>query len=68
MYSLIDKYYYFLIEPLFKLNKDDEVKNSTAKKNMKEVSHQMLQKVRHQPLQTDLDFNIRIIYVKVNTH
>uniref|UniRef100_A0A672V9D4 Centlein n=1 Tax=Strigops habroptila TaxID=2489341 RepID=A0A672V9D4_STRHB len=43
-YSLIDKYYYFLIEPLFKLSEDDEVKNSTPKKNMKEVSRQMLQK------------------------
>ncbi|XP_061297223.1 centlein isoform X1 [Pezoporus flaviventris] len=34
------------VEPLFKLSEDDEVKNSTAKKNMKEVSHQMLQKVQ----------------------
>uniref|UniRef100_A0A8B9GJ58 Centlein n=1 Tax=Amazona collaria TaxID=241587 RepID=A0A8B9GJ58_9PSIT len=34
------------VEPLFKLSEDDEVKNSAAKKNMKEVSHQMLQKVQ----------------------
>ncbi|XP_065518018.1 centlein isoform X2 [Lathamus discolor] len=34
------------VEPLSKLSEDDEVKNSTAKKNMKEVSHQMLQKVQ----------------------
>ncbi|XP_030368177.1 centlein isoform X2 [Strigops habroptila] len=32
------------VEPLFKLSEDDEVKNSTPKKNMKEVSRQMLQK------------------------
>uniref|UniRef100_A0A8C3PPP3 Centlein n=1 Tax=Calidris pygmaea TaxID=425635 RepID=A0A8C3PPP3_9CHAR len=33
-------------EPLFKLSEDDGVKNSTPKKNMKEVSHQTLQKVQ----------------------
>ncbi|XP_053909452.1 centlein isoform X2 [Cuculus canorus] len=33
-------------EPLFKLSKDDEVKKSTPKRNMKEVSHQTLQKVQ----------------------
>ncbi|KAM9262222.1 centlein [Morus bassanus] len=34
------------VEPLFKLNEGDGVKNSTPKRNMKEVSHQMLQKVQ----------------------
>ncbi|KAM9507910.1 LOW QUALITY PROTEIN: centlein [Guaruba guarouba] len=34
------------VEPLFKLSEDDEVKSSTVKKNMKEVSHQILQKVQ----------------------
>lgn len=53
----------FLIEPLFKLSEDDGVKNSTPERNMKEISHQMLQKVRYQPQQTDLNFNIRIIYI-----
>ncbi|KAM6109370.1 centlein [Phoenicopterus ruber ruber] len=33
-------------ETLFKLSEDDGVKNSTPKRNMKEVSHQTLQKVR----------------------
>ncbi|XP_072716451.1 centlein isoform X3 [Ciconia boyciana] len=34
------------VEPLFKLSEGDGVKNSTAKRNMKEVSHQTLQKVQ----------------------
>ncbi|XP_054033747.1 centlein [Dryobates pubescens] len=34
------------VEPLLKLEKEDGVKNSTPKKNMKEVSHQTLQKVQ----------------------
>ncbi|KAM6226895.1 centlein isoform 3-T4 [Spheniscus humboldti] len=34
------------VEPLFKLSEDDGVKNSTPERNMKEVSHQMLQKVQ----------------------
>ncbi|KAM6037025.1 centlein [Theristicus caerulescens] len=34
------------VEPLFKLREDDGVKNSTPKRNMKEVSHQTLQKVK----------------------
>ncbi|XP_009889817.1 PREDICTED: centlein [Charadrius vociferus] len=34
------------VEPLFKLSEDDGVKNSTPKRNMKEVSHQTLQKVQ----------------------
>ncbi|XP_008935242.1 PREDICTED: centlein, partial [Merops nubicus] len=33
-------------EPLFKVSDDEGVKNSTPKKNMKEISRQMLQKVR----------------------
>ncbi|XP_009951587.1 PREDICTED: centlein-like, partial [Leptosomus discolor] len=35
------------VEPLFKLSEDDEVKNSSPKRNMKEVSHETLQKVQH---------------------
>ncbi|CAN0312832.1 unnamed protein product [Bubo scandiacus] len=34
------------IEPLFKLSEDNGIKNSTPKRNMKEVSHQTLQKVQ----------------------
>ncbi|GAB0204365.1 centlein [Grus japonensis] len=34
------------MEPLFKLSEDDVVKSSTPKRNMKEVSHQTLQKVQ----------------------
>ncbi|XP_064295648.1 centlein isoform X5 [Phalacrocorax carbo] len=34
------------VEPLFKLSEGDGVKNSTPKRNMKEVSHEMLQKVQ----------------------
>ncbi|XP_050768577.1 centlein [Gymnogyps californianus] len=34
------------VEPLFKLSEVDGVKNSTPKRNMKEVSHQTLQKVQ----------------------
>ncbi|KAM9367328.1 LOW QUALITY PROTEIN: centlein [Phaethornis superciliosus] len=34
------------VEPLFKLNEDDGVKNSTLKKSMKEVPYQTLQKVQ----------------------
>ncbi|XP_071586488.1 centlein isoform X1 [Heliangelus exortis] len=34
------------VEPLFKLNEDDGVKNSTLKKNTKEVPYQTLQKVQ----------------------
>ncbi|KAM6363721.1 centlein isoform 3-T3 [Pluvialis apricaria] len=34
------------VEPLFKLGEDDGVKNSTPKRNIKEVSHQTLQKVQ----------------------
>ncbi|XP_009459422.1 PREDICTED: centlein [Nipponia nippon] len=34
------------VEPLYKLGEDDGVKNSTPKKNMKEVSHQTLQKLQ----------------------
>ncbi|XP_014808103.1 PREDICTED: centlein isoform X2 [Calidris pugnax] len=34
------------VEPLFKFSEDDGDKNSTPKKNMKEVSHQTLQKVQ----------------------
>ncbi|XP_075266755.1 centlein isoform X2 [Opisthocomus hoazin] len=34
------------VEPLFKLGEDDGVKNTTPKRNMKEVSHQTLQKVQ----------------------
>uniref|UniRef100_A0A8C0FG06 Centlein n=1 Tax=Bubo bubo TaxID=30461 RepID=A0A8C0FG06_BUBBB len=33
-------------KPLFKLSEDDGIKNSTPKRNMKEVSHQTLQKVQ----------------------
>ncbi|XP_074426664.1 centlein isoform X3 [Larus michahellis] len=32
------------VEPLFRLSEDDGIKNSTLKRNMKEVSHQTLQK------------------------
>ncbi|XP_063177031.1 centlein isoform X3 [Chroicocephalus ridibundus] len=34
------------VEPLFRLSEDDGIKNSTLKRNMKEVSHQKLQKVQ----------------------
>ncbi|XP_074426663.1 centlein isoform X2 [Larus michahellis] len=34
------------VEPLFRLSEDDGIKNSTLKRNMKEVSHQTLQKVQ----------------------
>ncbi|XP_010166142.1 centlein, partial [Antrostomus carolinensis] len=34
------------VEPVFKPSEDDGVKNSTPKRNMKEVSHQTLQKVQ----------------------
>uniref|UniRef100_A0A663N488 Centlein n=1 Tax=Athene cunicularia TaxID=194338 RepID=A0A663N488_ATHCN len=37
---------YILLEPLFKLSEDNGIKNSTPKRNMKEVSHQTLQKVQ----------------------
>uniref|UniRef100_A0A663N351 Centlein n=1 Tax=Athene cunicularia TaxID=194338 RepID=A0A663N351_ATHCN len=37
---------YQSIEPLFKLSEDNGIKNSTPKRNMKEVSHQTLQKVQ----------------------
>ncbi|KAJ7425511.1 hypothetical protein WISP_23146 [Willisornis vidua] len=35
-----------LQRPLFKLSEDDGVKSSTPRRNMREVSHQMLQKVQ----------------------
>ncbi|XP_009995346.1 PREDICTED: centlein, partial [Chaetura pelagica] len=34
------------VEPPFKLSEDDGLKNSTPKKNMKEISHQRLRKVQ----------------------
>ncbi|XP_074787754.1 centlein [Athene noctua] len=37
---------YRSIEPLFKLSEDNGIKNSTPKRNMKEVSHETLQKVQ----------------------
>ncbi|XP_010133252.1 PREDICTED: centlein, partial [Buceros rhinoceros silvestris] len=37
---------YQSLQPLFKLHEDDGVKNSTPKRNMKEASHNMLQKVQ----------------------
>ncbi|XP_039240532.1 centlein isoform X1 [Pipra filicauda] len=37
---------YQSVEPLFKLSEDDGVKNNTLVRNMREVSHQMLQKMQ----------------------
>ncbi|TRZ13772.1 hypothetical protein HGM15179_013346, partial [Zosterops borbonicus] len=37
---------YFLIEPVFKLGEDNGVKGNTPKRYMREVSHEMLQKIQ----------------------